>query len=420
MTVNTLYVGLLVATIAQSTLLIGALLTSRHGNRSANYLLSGIIALFSYYTLVKILCGTELIHDYPHFIQTYMPLPFLIWAALYFYVKAMTDPSFRFQARDSVHLLPFGLYIVLSLPFFLSDGTTKLHLHSAAPPYLMRLKIALQGAMLLVYLILSYRVLRRHQQHIQDLFSNLEHVKLDWLKFLLIAFGVIWASAFAKSLTGIHYVADFAIPPILLCLAIYAIGFYALKQPEIFTDRGMEPVGDRVAPPGEPTPVSTPLTDQSSQTRQPPKYEYSALIPQDLSTYGDELIDYLEKEKPYTNNELKLQDIADNLGIPQYQLSQVLNTKLNVNFYTLVNGYRIEEAKRRLMDPKKQHLTILAIAYDVGFNSKSAFNTSFKKYTNMTPSQFKTSQVGAVDSKPAPSSSSARRKHSYDPPGPSV
>jgi len=95
---------------------------------------------------------------------------------------------------------------------------------------------------------------------------------------------------------------------------------------------------------------------------------------------------------------LQLQNLADYLGIPSYQLSQIINTELQQNFYELINSLRIAEAKHRLIDPTNQHITILAIAYDVGFNSKSTFNTAFKKYTKMTPSQFKKSQMAKANS----------------------
>ncbi len=123
-----------------------------------------------------------------------------------------------------------------------------------------------------------------------------------------------------------------------------------------------------------------------------PKYKYSTLTSRELSKYGLKLIQYLKTEKPYTNSDLKLQDIADFLGLPSHQLSQVINTELKCNFYALINKYRIDQAKRQFIDPDKQHLNIIEIAYEVGFNSKSAFNTAFKKNAGMTPSQYKKQQ----------------------------
>jgi len=240
---STLYVGLLIATLIQSTLIIGALLSSKKGHETANYLLCGIIVLFSYYALVKILCSTEFIRYYPNFTQSYRPLPFLIWVMFYYYTRAMTTPGFRFQARDSAHLLPFGLYVFYLLPYFLSDKASKLQTISAPIPLHYYLAVILQTALLFYYLKLSFDVLKANEQSLKTSFSNLEKIKLAWLKHLLLAFGIIWGAAFVKAFFLTPSPADSIIPPILLCLVIYVIGFYALKQPSAFFDIFIETNG---------------------------------------------------------------------------------------------------------------------------------------------------------------------------------
>jgi YesN/AraC family two-component response regulator len=97
----------------------------------------------------------------------------------------------------------------------------------------------------------------------------------------------------------------------------------------------------------------------------------------------------METEKPFTYSSLKLNQLAKMIGTTPNYLSQVINEERDQNFYNFVNGYRIEEAKRMIQDPANEQVTLLSIAYDVGFNSKSAFNTAFKKYTGTTPSQFR-------------------------------
>ena len=101
------------------------------------------------------------------------------------------------------------------------------------------------------------------------------------------------------------------------------------------------------------------------------------------------MIKYIKNEKVFLNNELRIQDISIKLNIPVHIISYVINDKLDQNFYDLINNFRIEEVKSRLINPKFENLTIVAIAYDCGFNSKATFNRLFKKYTGTTPTQYK-------------------------------
>jgi AraC-like DNA-binding protein len=97
----------------------------------------------------------------------------------------------------------------------------------------------------------------------------------------------------------------------------------------------------------------------------------------------------METEKPFLNPELTLQDLATLIHLPKHQLTFLFNNCMGINFFEFVNEYRIEEAKKRLLDPQYDNLTIIAIAYDCGFNSKSTFNTLFKEMTGHTPSQWR-------------------------------
>ena len=124
---------LIVATITQGIILVFALLTSKHSYKTANYLLSVVIVLFSYYALVKILSNTNEILNYPHLIRTYRPIFILVCPVIYFYCKALTDPEFRFTYKDSLHLVPFGMYTLVMLPFFFSGPATKVASLSLQP-----------------------------------------------------------------------------------------------------------------------------------------------------------------------------------------------------------------------------------------------------------------------------------------------
>jgi AraC-like DNA-binding protein len=123
--------------------------------------------------------------------------------------------------------------------------------------------------------------------------------------------------------------------------------------------------------------------------RQEEKYKSSHLDPERTEEYLRKLLYLLEMEKVYRDENISLQLLSEKSGIQPHYLSQIINEKMNKNFITLINGYRVIEAKKRLVDPKDGHQSILGIAFDVGFNSKAAFNRAFKKHTGMTPSEYK-------------------------------
>ena len=93
----------------------------------------------------------------------------------------------------------------------------------------------------------------------------------------------------------------------------------------------------------------------------------------------------------YLNNKLSIVDVSDKLNIPRQYISEVLNEHMNKSFQDFVNEYRVEEFVNRLKNDQNNHFTLLGIATDVGFNSKSSFNATFKKHKGLTPTQFKNS-----------------------------
>lgn len=97
----------------------------------------------------------------------------------------------------------------------------------------------------------------------------------------------------------------------------------------------------------------------------------------------------MDAEKPFLNPNLNLPQLAKDLEIPSYQLSQVLNKNIELNFFDFINSYRVEEIKAKMADSKYDNLSLLGIAFESGFNTKSAFNRVFKKITGLTPSEYK-------------------------------
>ena len=119
------------------------------------------------------------------------------------------------------------------------------------------------------------------------------------------------------------------------------------------------------------------------------KYATSPLTTETSMIAIKKLFALMEKEKLYLNNNLKLNDVANKMNLPMYFISQIINEQLGKNFYDFVNDFRVNEAKKRIADKNFDHITILAIGFDSGFNSKTAFYSAFKKVTGVTPSVFK-------------------------------
>lgn len=128
------------------------------------------------------------------------------------------------------------------------------------------------------------------------------------------------------------------------------------------------------------------------QERGEKKYQTSGLSPETSDETLLRLLAVMEKEKIYLRGDLSLKMLAQRLNVHYNHLSQIVNGRLGMNFNDYINKYRIEEAMRRLKDPAQSGRSILEIAYETGFYSKSVFNTAFKKFSGMTPSQFRKSE----------------------------
>jgi|GEM_PF-6053029 len=226
--------------VSVGSLLILSLLASRKNNQVANYLLSGLVVLFCYYALIKILSNTSEILDYPDLIRTYRPLFILACSIIYLYCKALTTHNFKFVIKDTWHLVPFLVYALVMIPFFVSDEATKIASLSQQPfTFVWFIERGFWLVIFVFYSAVSFRVLKNHKQKIKDIFSTIEHVKLNWLRNLLILFFTIWMLALVRFLTAygkVGYENKLAVP-ILMCLIIFLIAIYALRQPEIFDNR---------------------------------------------------------------------------------------------------------------------------------------------------------------------------------------
>jgi AraC-like DNA-binding protein len=298
---------------------------------------------------------------------------------LYLYVQTLVSDKRRLSRKDLFHLLPFILFnLYILVCSFQPPASEKLNIERLSgnfdPPLLFLFFLILTVLSGTIYFILTIRLFRTLDIRIFNNYSYSADIDLKWLRWLVLVFGIVWTLLIC--VTVIHHVFNmfsmvFCTDGLFLSLSafIILIGYLGLKQKVIFSTEDI----------GESRGTSKPLT----------KYAGSRLTESEAKDYAERLSDYMKSSRPYLNPELTLSQLADDLGISSHFLSQVINEKFELNFFDFINSYRVEEFKERTTDPKFSNFSLLGIALECGFNSKSAFNRIFKQKTGLTPSQFK-------------------------------
>jgi AraC-like DNA-binding protein len=367
---------------ATQGLFLTLLLFTKPVNKTPNRLLAWLIISYSAFLVETSVSGTPVAEKFPHILGLMAGVVFLNGPLHYLYTLALIKPDFSLSKRHLPHFIPFVLfYLCFLFPYYLQSGDFKIayirDIEQNGPPLSLVLfswAVLLQG---LIYMIVTLRVLDRYSRAIKDTFSTIDKINLNWLKTITVLTMIVWILGIIIEFLQIF---DLNTPfqattPIAIAILIYVMGYLGLRQPEIFAGAG---AGD--------APIQLVEEPESPDAK---KYERSGLTKAKAEAFHKKLLQLMETEKPFTYSSLKLNQLAKMIGTTPNYLSQVINEERDQNFYDFVNGYRIEEAKRMIQDPANEQVTLLSIAYDVGFNSKSAFNTAFKKYTGTTPSQFR-------------------------------
>jgi len=226
-------------------------------------------------------------------------------------------------------------------------------------------------------LIYCLYILWKHKKSIKYYFSDISKYNLGWLIILISVFVFYLISSYAvwilNGLFGFSIIFNsLNWLPYILTIYIFVIGFYGYRQPGIFTNELVNIEN------GEPSPKSI----------KKDKYQKSGLSEGERKTLVGRLKFIMETKKPFIEFDLNILDLSKMLDTSVNKLSQVINESFHKNFHNLVNHYRIEEVKKSLKDPENEKFTIISIAYDCGFNSKSSFYNAFKKNTGVNPKEF--------------------------------
>ncbi|HEX7919120.1 MAG TPA: helix-turn-helix transcriptional regulator [Gemmatimonadales bacterium] len=384
--------------LANSLLILGAgqglflalLLASKRANSTANRLLAVAMVAFALFILQGVYYARGFEEQYPQFIGVSVPLVYLFGPILYLYTEVVSHGGHTFHRRWLLHFIPVTMVVLWLVPFYAQSGEAKLaflrRMQESGPPTDVALIEVLQYLHGFVYVALTFRVLRRHGERLRAAYSAIERVNLNWLRDLLIGTAGVWAVA-----TGIELADAAGIPmadwvhrltPLALSILVYAIGYMGLQQPEIFRHPPSQP-------PSAISPQPAPINEEPTAGGPLSGYGKSGLTETEAAERLRQLRTLMEEKHPYRRSQLTLQELADEMGMSTHNLSQVINTQAGKSFYDFINGYRAEEAMKRLRDPKSAHLTILAIAEESGFNSKATFNAFFKRHAGLTPSAYR-------------------------------
>jgi AraC-like DNA-binding protein len=305
-------------------------------------------------------------------------LAFLQIPVFYLYVLSVCYSDFKLKPKYLVHLLPFLIGNVILLPRFYSvNEVSKINfLQNRQSIFELQFNHILFHTQIVVYLIAVFMLLRKTKKLYLENYAGANINSYQWLFQFTTALTILYLIALVKNIfkfSEYEYISE-GINSGLLIFQLFITCWYLLKalnNPGLFRniDSKLKLVSDII------------LEDKDSESLAGnEKKQEDTLL---------KLKQFMIAEKPFLNPSLTIQDISNTIQIPTRELSILINHQLDQHFYDFVNSYRIEHAMEILKDTTKSKVTILEIFYEVGFNSKSSFNTAFKKHTGSTPTDYR-------------------------------
>jgi AraC-like DNA-binding protein len=361
-------------------LFLSLYLLAKSDNRHANKWLAFLLGVISLHLLeyAATISGTTV--RYPALTATTYPLLFCMGPFYFFYCRSLVSKKYSLNLKAALHFIPAALVLFAMLPFYTMPATEKINFirrlsdgDSIKIPADQLVFMALHVLQTVAYIFAAYKFIGKKEEELKHYSSDVIVVKkLDWLNRFNLGFSVYLLLYLAlviilSVIDSWQLQVDYIMLLVTSC-SIYAIGYAAIQSPEIFK-------------------AFPDLPQQQLQVEAQSK----ETLPRNRSKHAElkeTLLVFMESNKPYLKSDLKISELADLISVPSYQLSQVINDEFGVSFYDFINKYRVEEAKRLLIEDSRNY-KILAIAYEVGFNSKATFNRVFKKFTDLTPSDYK-------------------------------
>lgn len=296
---------------------------------------------------------------------------------LYFYVKSITTPNFKFKKKEYWHFIPVSVFIVYKIILFIYDalqpgfdatqnGVLKIALDQK---FIQPLVGIVENIQMVLYLAFTLQLYYSYRRKIQQFFSNTYTLELNWIRnFLFIYTFLFLYSIFQGAIGNLIVDLDWKQRWWYQFFSALAIIYISIKG--YFTDtKKLTHINFEI-------PIK-----EKEQTVSKTSDEFILKNKEKLSVY-------MEEEKPFLNPDLNLTELSKMIHLSASVVSETINIGFQKNFNDFVNSYRVSEVQKMLDQGKQKNLSLLGIAYECGFNSKATFNRVFKKLTNLSPSQY--------------------------------
>lgn len=370
-----LFLNILSIFTIASFLCFGILLFIKKTNHiRANRLLALIFFAYSVGQLQLFLFNTKLIYSFTFMLNIDFIVITIHSTVFYLFVCEMTGLRTRYDRRLVFLLLPILVPVCHWLIFlFVYDTPDKVKHYIDDALIKIPLNVTLINTYFtiinIIYLFLSYRRVKEYSIQIKQYVSNIHKINLQWLKqvtmFFLLAF--ITIPVFLILMQNMYLNCLFG--QIVFTVFYLFLFFRTIHESAVFSD-----VSFAVEP---------------KEVVATSKYAKSIIKGEDIQIMYQKVKSFMDQEEIYLNPNITLKELSDKTGIGIHALSQVINQEFKMNFFELINSYRVEKAKSLLTNEKLLHHSIESIGYDSGFGTKSSFFSVFKKFTSQTPLEFR-------------------------------
>ena len=334
----------------------------------SNRLLAVVLTLTTVILAYTILEDLNAFKIYPYLFFMKAHVFFLLGPLFFFYVKSLINKALKFTAKDLLHLLPFILFFLVVLPLYLDSKETIQDVVTQKANNTTGLSMsdmiiqAVLKSYYLFYLIISLSAIQKFYRNSNDSNVVLHAHRFEWIKrIILIAIFIACISMLTDFLQPTQFTEKFV--PMANVALIVLMGYLGLKQTDIYSVLELRrPVG---------------------------KYKKSALTQEESNSIYENLMLKMKSDKLFKESDLSLPVLAKSIDFPAHHVSQVINEKFGMNYFNFISMFRIEEAKLLISETENNGMNITQIAYETGFNSISTFNAAFKKFTSLSPAEFK-------------------------------